>query len=231
MSSRSVRRRVLPGLLMVLASAWPFTLGVREWHLARTVGSKWDIDRLDPPEAEIGSVKVVVRDNVRGLPGSDKVVGPIETVVAGVSYSLPSPVIVRSTRDGMERYWHWVAVALVTERVSGTSKIVVVQRLDPNLGIDMPLGKRQDDTEFRTLLVSESGDVSEDRFHFPERSRPPLRAKFAGMVYPSLIGYTTQLFTGWPTVFFPILFPVLTMLTGVALVLSGGISVALGPRH
>ncbi|MEK3886190.1 hypothetical protein [Bacillus sp. FSL K6-3431] len=65
--------------------------------------------------------------------------------------------------------------------------------------------------------IDEKGKVESDSFSFTERNAIQTELFNSGVVVPYSIGYYTNDWEGFPTIFFPLIFPFLTFIIGLIL--------------
>jgi hypothetical protein len=133
--------------------------------------------------------------------------GLVSIAVDGVVTSSPVPAIIRLHRRDANRYWGFVYLMRLLDR-DGPERLVVAQ----NLG----------EGEYRTVSIFADGRVVEDRFSYPERCSPPVRAWLIRYVVAHPSGYCSDLMQVWPSLFYPVLHPWVSGLAGLVGVAVGG---------
>ena len=83
-------------------------------------------------------------------------------------------------------------------------------------------GIRERDWQYDILFVKQDGTVQRDSFTFAERRHRPHRTLLARYVSPRDIGFTSGVLTYWPTFTYPILFPWLSGLTSLSILIAIG---------
>lgn len=92
-----------------------------------------------------------------------------------------------------------------------TDRLVVAQAIGPD--------------RYRTLSVAMDGAVTEDRFAYPERCSPSIRADLIRNVVPHPIGYCSDVLAVWPSFVYPVLYPWISGFLGVVFVAIGGVRI------
>lgn len=119
-----------------------------------------------------------------------------------------------------ENRYHGYFGVLITEDQED-EKLILIQRVS---GIDFVQEK---DLAWRTLTIEEDGHVQEDYFTYDERAKIPKRVDYINttMTSPFALGYKSEILQGWPSVFFPLLYPIVSGVIGFVLIILGGINV------
>jgi hypothetical protein len=78
------------------------------------------------------------------------------------------------------------------------------------------------DLHYRILRIPEREAVQEEVFHMDKRI-PIYRGMLIRQIHPSPMGYYSDVLSGWPSRFFPVLYPWASGATGVLLTFTGGL--------
>lgn len=173
-----------------------------------------------PPDAPAGA-------------GAERVTAPVTIEIDGARFRADEGIEIRPAQPPPDRYWTWLAAFRLTS-VDGDRVVCgIVHRLpfseeavararergeaDPHL-----FGYR-----FRVITVEGDRPVAEERFAYADIGEEPSRALVANLASPTPLGITSQALSVWPTVFYPLIYPVGTALLGLAL---AGLGAATLPR-
>ncbi len=111
------------------------------------------------------------------------------------------------------------------ERLEHTRSLAVVELRDKRLGGSTPVvvewrgGRDRSTWRYRTVAVQRNGQVAVDEFSYSERASPRIRTVLARFVSPTGIGFFSDATQGWPTVLYPVIYPWLTVVGGVGMLL------------
>ncbi|MEK4970111.1 hypothetical protein MKX29_21175 [Cytobacillus sp. FSL R7-0696] len=84
---------------------------------------------------------------------------------------------------------------------------------------DIVGGVPSEKLKYTLYTLDEDGNFKNKSFNFTERDALQTELLNAGVVVPYSIGYYTDAWEGYPTIFFPLIFPFLTLLLGLVLIL------------
>lgn len=84
--------------------------------------------------------------------------------------------------------------------------------------------------KYRIILIDESKNVTEEKFKLDERATPLYRTSLIKRVHPSLIGYRSNILSGWATIFFPLIYPVVSLFVGLVLSTVTGWKIFKSPK-
>ena len=181
-------------------------------------------DIVDVDELIIGKHKITIKEGETGLKGSrtpwdiDEGVPPGDIVKIHLLLNnkeiTTSDEIWLSNRERGSRYFSWLDIVTVHDRKSGENLIKIVQRLtdDDELG---------DAREWKIITISPDGSVTEEKMTYAERSKNALGVSLVNFTNTGLIamGHRTDILKGYPSLFFPFIYPFLTSLVGIVLLL------------
>lgn len=139
-------------------------------------------------------------------------------------WSVNSLVDIRPNFLDENRYHGYYGVLTIKEK--GSEKLVICQRVS-GIGVT-----RENALAWRILSLDKNGQVHEDRFTFGERMDLPQRVQMINLttVTPISIGYRSDILLGWPTLFFPLLYPFVTALLGLLSIVVGVVMVFVSRR-
>lgn len=163
--------------------------------------------------AEFYGHQVVLSDSleVQSATGNEYFKAPVSISIEGKDYSIPSPIDIHVYNDS--KSYRGIALLNLKDRQTGSERLAVIQRVD---------GERfPEATRYRILFLHPDGTVTEDWFSYTERAEPAYRTMLAAFVHSEPLGFRSQVFNFWPSVFYPIIYPWLSGLVGLMLVIIG----------
>lgn len=137
----------------------------------------------------------------------------IQFLLNGEEISKPDEIWLPNRNRG-SRYYSWLDVLTVHDRETNGDEIYIVQRLTDDLE---PMGDR----EWKIILISQEGAVSEQKVSYAERSDHHLAVKLineSGTARMQM-GYYSDITKGYPSLFFPLLYPFCTSVIGLMLLM------------
>ncbi|MDR6553513.1 hypothetical protein [Paenibacillus qinlingensis] len=137
-------------------------------------------------------------------------------------WSVEGPVLVRPFFLDDNRYHGYFGVLTVKEK--GREKLVIIQRTS---GTAFTPDKN---LSWRILSIDSQGQVQEDRFTYDELSEVPQRVNMINITSasPFSLGYRSNILFVWPSLLFPLAYPIGTAIVGLLLVIIGLVK---GLRH
>ncbi|WP_340010633.1 hypothetical protein MHI32_19885 [Paenibacillus sp. FSL H7-0690] len=119
-----------------------------------------------------------------------------------------------SNRDRGSRYFSWIDILTVKDRKTGENQINIVQRLTDD---SQPMETRK----WKIITIAEDGEVDEEVLSYAQRSNNHLGVKLIEFSGTSLMGmgYYSDVTKVYPSIFFPLLFPFLTGIAGLLLLI------------
>ncbi|WP_339809794.1 hypothetical protein MKY63_21600 [Paenibacillus sp. FSL R7-0189] len=119
-----------------------------------------------------------------------------------------------SNRDRGSRYFSWIDILTVKDRKTGEEQVSIVQRLTDD---SQPMETRK----WKIITIAQNGDVDEEVLSYAQRSNNHLGVKLIEFSGTSLIGmgYYSDVTKAYPSIFFPLLFPFLTGIAGLLLLI------------
>ncbi|OME02085.1 hypothetical protein BSK64_20095 [Paenibacillus odorifer] len=119
-----------------------------------------------------------------------------------------------SNRDRGSRYFSWIDILTVKDRKTGENQINIVQRLTDD---SQPMETRK----WKIITIAQDGEVDEEVLSYAQRSNNHLGVKLIEFSGTSLMGmgYYSDVTKAYPSIFFPLLFPFLTGIAGLLLLI------------
>lgn len=221
---------VIVSVLLLLLSVGPAFNILRENYIGLKISNRYDIQYAFPevegnhpaiPELTIEQINIKIKEEKTGRWAPKTPWDIEENVEAGEIIKLhifvndkeiTSPnEIWLSNRDGQPKYFAWFDVLTVEDRRSGNKLVKIVQRLSHD--------DDHSEDKWKIITINEDGKVKEDRFTYSERSKHLLDVRvinFSGTGRNS-IGYYSDILHTYPSLFFPLLYPICSFLIGLIL--------------
>ncbi|MDC2865076.1 hypothetical protein [Bacillus sp. BP-3] len=119
-----------------------------------------------------------------------------------------------SNREKGGKYFSWLDVLTVKNKQTDEQQVYFVQRLTDDNG---PMKKRK----WKIICINQDGTSFEERFTYNERSNHNLGVELINFSDTDLMsmGHHSDIMEGYPSIFFPLLYPILTCLLGVILLI------------
>ncbi|MGG2094953.1 hypothetical protein AB1283_20665 [Bacillus sp. S13(2024)] len=119
-----------------------------------------------------------------------------------------------SNRPRGGRYFSWLDVLNVKNKITGEQQVYFVQRLT---GDEDPI----EEQKWKIIGINQNGTYFEERFTYVERSNHALGVELINFSYTGLMsmGHHSNITKAYPSIFFPIIYPILTCLLGVILLI------------
>ena len=224
------------GIILVVVSSYPLLLMAREVIVGYRVSQRYAVEAIRGQgqlsaagslSAELGGHRVELRDDQ--LPYArepfktdegQRSIGLVRVLVDGRAVSSPVTAVIRRADMDANRYWGYVYLQRLND-LRGPERLVVAQ----SLGL----------ARYRTISVFADGTVIEDAFEYSARCSPPVRALLIRSVVPHPSGYCSDVLQVWPSIWYPILYPLLSGALGIVLLLidvirSRSTAIAAGSR-
>lgn len=222
MNSRA-RYFLASGAILFAVSAYPLALMAREWCAARQLAATFKLEpSYDTTSLAVGTHRIEVSDRFASgnFKPEDRQIAPVKISIDGRDNSDPSLIEIRPHYHDANRYHGWLVLARLTDKKQNKEWLAIGER---TLGDTLLVNRRalQPTTEFRLLLVSADGQISEERFSLGERAKPLYRAAIVNYLYPQPAGFHSQILAYWPSLFFPILYPLISGAVGLLLMAAG----------
>lgn len=195
---------------------------------------------------ECGGTSIVLRDGPARASGGDPgtpdgvaVRRPVAIEVSDTAF-MTIPVAVHEETSGANRYWNRVVPFRWTDHETGSRECGVVYRLGPDTVAARRARKARPRTRlgfvlesvrgtrppylhalrFRVLGWQPGGPVSEQDFAYPDWDGDPHAVLVANLL-GSPIGIQNQSLSYWPSLLFPVVYPLGSALLGVLLIVGG----------
>ena len=145
----------------------------------------------------------------------------INITINDKDWSVIHPIDIRPNYLDENRYHGYFGLLAIEEK--GSESLILVQRL---------LGNHATDLVWRILTIKSNGQVDENQFSYEQRSDVPQRVDYINLTNtsPFSLGYKSNILKGWPSLFFPLLYPYVTASIGFILILVGSLSIFIAAR-
>ncbi|WP_369902092.1 hypothetical protein [Bacillus manliponensis] len=127
---------------------------------------------------------------------------------------------VRVEEGGLNRYYGEIAYLTVEDKKLDKTQFIILLKKTREIIKETPDGSingfvPQAELQYTMYTLEDGKGIVSESFHLPERNGLQTKLLNTGMVVPSSIGYYTDAFYVFPSLFFPIIFPFCTLITGV----------------
>ncbi|WP_416828157.1 hypothetical protein [Ectobacillus polymachus] len=222
-------------LIFLMLSTIPLFNIIREYWIEHKINERYEVHHayqgtqgfeniVDVPELTINdrNIKIIEEKTSKEAPltswDQDENVPPegivkIHFLLNDEEISKPDEIWL-SNRNRGSRYFSWLDIVMVTDRLTGEKQINIVQRLtDDNYPME--------DRKWKIITIPQDNDVREKVLKYSERSDNKLGVKLINFSDTSLMsmGYYSDITKGYPSLFFPLLYPILTGMVGVVLLI------------
>lgn len=131
---------------------------------------------------------------------------------------------IRIDEKGLNRYYGEIAYLILEDKKNDKTQFILLLKKTRELEKEMPNGDivggvPSEKLKYTLYTLDEDGNFKNKSFNFTERDALQTELLNAGVVVPYSIGYYTDAWEGYPTIFFPLIFPFLTLLLGLVLIL------------
>lgn len=177
---------------------------------------------IDTDELMIGDQKITIEEEKTGLKAPlthwdiEEGVPPGDIVkvhfhLNDKEISTPDEIWL-SNRERGSRYFSWFDIVTVHDRYNEETDFKIVQRLTDD---DTEMGAR----EWKIISIASDGSVQEELMSYADRNKNALGVKLINFTNTGLMsmGHYTDVLKGYPSLFFPFLYPFLTSIVGIGL--------------
>ncbi|MFC4323193.1 hypothetical protein [Litchfieldia salsa] len=131
---------------------------------------------------------------------------------------------IRINEEGLNRYYGEIAYLLLEDLKNNKTQFIVLLKKTKELQKEMTNGDIVDwvpleKLKYTLYALDEEGNLNNKSFSFIERDALQTELLNAGVVVPHSIGYYTQAWEGYPSIFFPLIFPFVTLVIGFILII------------
>ncbi|PLS08106.1 hypothetical protein [Bacillus halotolerans] len=224
------------GLLLIVISAYPIFVLLRENIIDHNVTNRYDIhyayqdkQGYEPAidtqninifnhhiriiEAKTGKhAPLTSWDKDENVPAGEIV--NIQYQLDGRDLSSPSEVWL-SNRERGGRYFSWLEILTVKDRKTDQNLVYIVQRItDDQISLEK--------SKWKIIRIHQDGTVKEKLLSYSDRSKDPLSVKLLNFSYVggNSMGYHSDMYEVIPNVIFPLLYPLITFAVGCAIMIG-----------
>ena len=131
---------------------------------------------------------------------------------------------IRESEVGLNRYFGNIAYFLVEDKKIGeTSFVLGLKRTNETtsakLNGDIIGWVSENELQYTYHKVNKAGEVLSNDFGYADRDGFETKLLTKGYLAPTAVGYYTDLWHGYPSLFFPFLYPLLTIIIGGILII------------
>lgn len=227
---RKISKSLLWGLLLLVPSLYTMFLMAREAWLNNIVYGRYSVTECfetqdgqsqfsqTPLSYVWRGQKVILSDDFEkgNFPPDSRVAGRVKITINGKDYTSPWLVEIRPNDHDANRYWMQVMLVKFDDREAHTERLVVLQSF-PDFDLHEYNALHPDTLTCRALFIDGQGRVMEEVFPFSERNSPLYRTVLAGEVSPMQLGFYSEALDEWPSVFYPLLYPLVSGVMGLLL--------------
>lgn len=212
------------GFFLLLLSSPSLFLHIREHLLSYSFETRYEL--LPVPTKEPGMFAYANETDFHGnrIAFSDSIIGKdeewkngnVRITINGFDYSHSAEAVIRPNYRDSNRYHGYLALVELVDKKKKTSLMAVIQRID---SVESP--PIMEKLQWRLLLVSMDGTVTEEIFSYKDRGSPLYRARLANFATPIAVGFQSDVLNFWPTIFYPFLFPYISGFLGFLFLFMG----------
>jgi hypothetical protein len=148
--------------------------------------------------------------------------GDLSMILNGQQIDTLNEYPVRIHEKGIDRYHGEIALLTLKDKKNNNTKLIILLKKTRELRKKMPNGNivgwvPEEKWKYALYSIDQKGNMESESFSFTERGPIQTELLNAGNVLPFRIGYYTDAWEWYPTLFFPFSFPFLTLLVGIIL--------------
>ncbi|SDY95081.1 hypothetical protein [Bacillus sp. 166amftsu] len=206
--------------VLLVPSCIPMFNIIREDWISKKIADTYEIHHaykdsegfenvLDAEEIKIDDVHIKILEERTPSSGVVKA----HLFINGVEVSTPDEILISNDpRDG--RYFSWLDVLTVKNKISGEEQIYFLQRITSN---GYPLEERK----WKIISINKDGSYKEESFSYATRNQNYLGVALVNFSNTDLklMGYHSDINGAYPSIFFPIIYPIFTSLLGIILLI------------
>lgn len=236
--AKMIKKTLIWGIaiFLIAISVYPLFLILREFMIDTKLSAQYDIhhayidefgfeDVINTKKLTVGEQTIKIVEEKTGLKAPltpwdhDENVPPGDIVKIHIflhNEEITTPEeIWLSNRDRGSRYFSWLDILSIQDKLTGEKQLKIIQRLTDD--------DQMDDRRWKIITVNSDNTVEEEQLNYEQRNRSPLDVRLVNFSGTSLMamGYYSDISTGIPNLLFPILYPFVTSLIGVIFLLIG----------
>ncbi|MBO1628526.1 hypothetical protein [Bacillus arachidis] len=164
---------------------------------------------LDVKEIKIDDVHIKIAEE--STPSSGIV--NVHLFINGKEVSTPNEILISNEPSG-GRYFSWLDVLTVKNKISGVEQIYFLQSITSN---GYPLEGRK----WKIISINKDGSYKEESFSYATRYQHYLGVALVNFSYTALklMGYHSDINSAYPSIFSPMMYPIFTSLLGIILLI------------
>ena len=131
---------------------------------------------------------------------------------------------IRLEEEGLNRYYGEIAYLILEDKINVKTQFIILLKKTRELQKEMPNGDivgwvPSEKLKYTLYKLDKDGNLNNKSFSLSERDALETELLNAGVMTPHSIGYYTDVWEGYPTIFFPLIFPFGTLVVGFILIL------------
>lgn len=232
----------LVGFFLVVSSFYPMYLIVEERLLAHFIENKYSIQEfvdiknksggselLNSP-LEIFGNKIQVLTEDTGIVAPQTVVKrdlrhifKVRVLVNGEEITPSTVAWIDPNLERDSRFLSWLNILMIKDNDTGEEKVAIIQRLTGDSIKGENINVHKESQKWRIIYLTGYKQIEDEVFSYSERGENLLGVKLVQVssLSGSFIGYKSDILTNLPSFIFPSLFPQLTFLIGIILLIIG----------
>lgn len=149
----------------------------------------------------------------------------VQILVNNKNFAEPVSLIIRPTHLDNNRYHGYLGLVTLKNKKIDNEQLVIVQRLFNQT-------MNEEDFKWKTIAINKDGTIETAVFDRGMLHNPAYRANIIGQATasPFALGYHSNILKGYPTILFPLLYPISTIGMGIIFLIIGFISVIRSKR-
>jgi len=149
-------------------------------------------------------------------------IGDLRLYIGGKEIDKLENYLIRLEDEGLERYLGEAAYITVNHKRKNETVFYILLKKTRETMKEMQNGNTakvapDDDFQYTFYRLDEEGELSMESFRLSERNALQTQLLNVGFMYYHSVGYFTDVWQGLPSLFFPFVYPFLTVIIGVAL--------------
>lgn len=177
-------------------------------------------------KGHIVKIKETIKDESSYIdPWSNKIVNAdLSLKLDGEEIDTLKDYPIRVEEEGLNRYYGKIAYLILVDKKVDKTQFVILLKKTRELEKKLPNGDivgwvPPEKLKYTLYILDDEGNLKNKSFSFSERDALQTELLNAGVVIPYRIGYYTDAWEGYPSIFFPFIFPFLTLMVGFLLII------------
>lgn len=224
------------GLILLLSALPLSTIMIMEKIHTQKMYSRYDIEDLDaqyPPleqqftvlnqDVEIDET-IIEEGNYTDLWDNDIAIANITIKVNGKKLANMENYPIRVKGEGLQRYYGNLSfIVLFDKEIEESNLFVIIRNTKDTIinenGVNIINSPLLEDIKYTMYTIDEEGKIERDTFSQNNRNAIQTFVLNISSTSPMSVGYYTDAWHMYPSIFFPLLYPLGTFISGVILVI------------